>query len=196
MLGANRHRAAAHLALGQRDRVLEHVVDRHALDLQGDRPHELEHFDHDGVGHLGFLDDVVERFERLGLVGELALEHAGHHLDARQRVLHFVGDGRRHFAERGQPVAQPVALFDLLDARQVLEEQRRAHRAALVVVDVRERVADRAARLAQPHLGAVRQVVGVEGLAGAPAHTSGQSASTSAKGRPMSPGRGVRPSTR
>ena len=43
-----------------------------------------------------------------------------------ERVLHFVRDRRRHLAERGKPVAQPLALFELLDAGQVLEEQRRA----------------------------------------------------------------------
>ena len=164
MSRVDRHRAAAHLAFGERDRILEHLVERRALDLQLNRPHELEHFDHDGVGHLGFLDDVVERLERFGSFGQLALEHAGHDLDARERILDLVRDGRRHLAERRQPVAQPLALFDLLDARQVLEEQRRADHPAVVVVDVRERVADRAARLAQPHLGAVGQVVAVERL--------------------------------
>ena len=98
------------------------------------------------------------------LLGQLALEHAGHDLDARERVLDFVRDRRGHLAERRQPVAQPLALFHLLDARQVLEEQRRADHAAVVVVDVRERVAHRAAGLAQPHLGAVGQVVAVERL--------------------------------
>ena len=57
---------------------------------------------------------------------QLALEHAGHDLDAGERVLDFVRDRRGHLAERRQPVAQPLALFELLDARQVLEEQRRA----------------------------------------------------------------------
>ena len=105
---------------------LSDLVERHALDLQLNRPHELEHFDDDGVGHLGFLDDVVERLERFGVIGELALEHAGHDLDAGQRVLDLVRDRRGHLAERRQPIAQPLAFFDLLDARQVLEEQRRA----------------------------------------------------------------------
>ena len=116
----------AHLAFGERDRILEHLVERHALDLQLNRPHELEHFDDDGVGHLGFLDDVVERLERFGLLGQLALQHAGHDLDARQRVLDLVRDRRGHLAERRQPIAQPLAFLDLLDARQILEEQRRA----------------------------------------------------------------------
>ena len=155
----------AHLAFGERDRVLEHFVERDALDLQLNRPHELEHFDDDGVGHLGFLDDVVRASRaRPRRSVELALEHAGHDLDAGQRILDLVRDGRGHLAERREPVAQALALLDLLDARQVLEEQRRADHPAVVVVDVRERVADRAAGLAQPHFGAVGQVVAVERL--------------------------------
>ena len=63
---------------------------------------------------------------RVGRVGQLALEQPGHHLDAGERVLDLVGDRGGHLAERGEPVAQPLALFELLDARQVLEEQRRA----------------------------------------------------------------------
>ena len=100
-----------------------------ALDLQLNRPHELEHFHDDGVGHLRFLDDVVERLERFLAVGQLALEHAGHDLDARQRILDLVRDRRGHLAERRQAVAQALPLLDLLDARQVLEEQRRADHA-------------------------------------------------------------------
>ena len=195
MTHVDRHGAAPHLAFGQRDGILDDFVERRALDLQLNRPHELEHFDHDGVGHLGFLDDVVERFERFAFVRHLALEHAGHDLDARERVLDLVRDRRGHLAERRQPVAQPLALFDLLDARQILEEQRRADHPAVVVVDVRQRVADRAARLAQPHLGAVRQVVAVERLLQDARHF-GAVVSTSGNGRPMSVGRCVRPSTR
>ena len=40
------------------------------LDLQPDRPHELEHLEDDGVGHLGFLDDVGE--DRLRVLGRPA----------------------------------------------------------------------------------------------------------------------------
>ena len=115
------------MALGHRDRVADRRRSSDdALDLQPDRPHEVEHLEDDGVGHLGFLDDVAEdRLRVLGL-GELALEKAGHHLDAGERILDFVRDRRRHLAERRQPVAQPLALFELLDAGQVLEEERRA----------------------------------------------------------------------
>ena len=171
----DRHRAAPHLAFGQRDRILDHFVERRALDLQLNRPHELQHLDDDGVGHLGFFDDVVQRLERVLAVGHLALEHAGHDLDARERVLDLVRDGRGHLAERRQPVAQTLALFHLLDARQVLEEERRADHPAVVVVNVRERVAHRAAGLAQPHLGAVGEVVARRRPAAARAVTSGTS---------------------
>ena len=122
--------AAVHLPLGQRDRVVQHLGDRRALDLQADRPDELEHLEDDRVGHLRLVDDVVEQRLRVGRVRDAPPQQAGHHLDARQRVLHLVRDGGRHLAERRQPVAQPLALLELLDAREVLEEQRRAARAA------------------------------------------------------------------
>ena len=64
-----------------------------------------------------------------GDVGDLAAQQAGHHLDAGQRVLHLVRDRRGHLAERREPIAQPLALLELLDPRQVLEEQRRAGQA-------------------------------------------------------------------
>ncbi len=100
--------------------------ERHVLDLQPDRPHELEHLEDDGVGHLGFLDDVGEDRLRVLRLGQLALEDARHHLDAGERVLDLVRDRRGHLAERRQAIAQPLALLELFDARQVLEEQRRA----------------------------------------------------------------------
>ena len=89
---------------------------------------------------------------------QLALEQPGHHLDAGQRVLDFVRDRRGHLAERGQPIAQPLALLELLDARQVLEEERRADVAPARVLDERQRVADHLAGVLQPQLGAVGQV--------------------------------------
>ena len=55
-------------------------------------------------------------------------QQAGHHFDAGQRILQLVRDARRHFAERGQPIAQPLAFLLLLDLRQVLEEHHRADR--------------------------------------------------------------------
>ena len=192
-LRADRDRAAPHLALGHRDRVLQDLVERRALDLQLNRPHELEDLDHDGVGHLGFLDDVVERLEGLRVVEQLALEHAGHHLDARQRVLDLVRDRRGHFAEGRQPVAQPVALFHLLDARQVLEEQRGAHQHAR-----RRRGCGRACSRWRGRSCAAAFRRGLAGRRVSKAccrtwQTSGQSWSTSANGRPRSAGSGVRP---
>ena len=64
-----------------------------------------------------------------GASANLPAQQAGHHFDARQRVLHLVRDDRRHLADRREPVAQPFALFQLLDAREVLEEHRRADHA-------------------------------------------------------------------
>jgi hypothetical protein len=56
--------------------------------------------------------------------------------------LNLVRHHRRHLADGGQAIAQALTLFDLLDVRQVLEEQRRADRLAVVVADERQRVAD------------------------------------------------------
>ena len=64
-----------------------------------------------------------------GDVGNLAAQQTGHHLDAGERVLHLVRDHGRHLADGGEPVAQPLAFLELLDARQVLEEHRRADHA-------------------------------------------------------------------
>ena len=123
---ADLHVAARHVALGHRHRVADRVGDRDPFHLQPDRPDEIEHLEHDGVGHLGFLDDVAEDRLRIRRVGQLPLEDPRHHLDAGERILHFVRDRRRHLAERRQPVAQPFPLLELLDAGQILEEQRRA----------------------------------------------------------------------
>ncbi len=134
------------------------------LDLQPNRPHELERLVHDLVRHLRFADDVVQQRLGVGRVGHgvLALQQAGHHFDARERVLHFVRDGGRHLAERHETIAQALALFELLDLREVLEEQRDAGRAAALVAHVRQRVADHLARRLQPQLGAVGQVAQLE----------------------------------
>ena len=132
------------------------------LDLQPDRPHELEHLEHDGVGHLGFLDDVAEDRLRVLGVGKLALEDARHDLDAGERILDLVRDGGGHLAERRQPVAQALALLELLDAREVLEEERGAGEPPARIAHLRQRVADDLVRALQPELGAIRQVRQVE----------------------------------
>jgi len=131
------------------------IVEPYALGLQLDRSHVLEHFDHDGVGHLRFFDDVVQLLARVIRIAELAAKHAGHDLDAGERVLDFVRDGRGHFAERGEAIAEALALFELLDLCQVFEKERRAMRAALVVVDAGEGIADRLAGVAEPKLRAI-----------------------------------------
>ena len=64
---------------------------------------------------------------------------------------------RGHLADRGQPIAQPLALLDLLDVRQVLEKQRRADRFAVIVANQRQRVADHGVGGLEPQLGAVGQ---------------------------------------
>ena len=132
------------------------------LDLQPNRPHELEHLEHDGVGHLRFLDDVAEdRLRVLGL-GKLALEDARHDFDAGERILDLVRDGGGHLAERREPVAQPLALLELLDARQVLEEERGPGQPSARILHLRDRVADDLVRALQPQLGAVREVRQIE----------------------------------
>ena len=77
-----------------------------------------------------------------GASGILRRSSAGHHLDAGERILHLVRDHRRHLADRGEPIAQPLAFLELLDAREVLEEHRRADHLAGVVAHQRQRVAD------------------------------------------------------
>ena len=45
-------------------------------------------------------------------------------------------------ADGGEAIAQALALLDLLDVREVLEEERRADRLPIVIADERQRVAD------------------------------------------------------
>ena len=167
-----------------------------ALDLQPDRPHELEHLDDDRVGHLRLVDDVGEQRLRVRRVGHLPAQQAGHHLDAGQRVLHLVRDARGHLAERRQPIAQPLAFLELLDPRQVLEEQRRADRAS------RRRPSPATACSRSRGPGRFRRSSARFGRwlsSNAPASTrmtSGCARSTSANGRPTSCGAGVRPKMR
>ena len=133
------------------------------LDLEPDRPHELEDLEDDGVGHLGFLDDVAEDRLRVLRLGKLPLEDARHDFDAGERILDLVRDRRGHLAERGEAVAQPLPLFELFDAGQVLEEQRRAGQPPARIVDLRNRVADDLVRALQPQLGAIGQMRQVKG---------------------------------
>jgi hypothetical protein len=90
-----------------------------------------------------------------------------------ERVLHFVGDRRGHLAERRQAIAEPLALLELLDARQVLEEEGGADVAPRVVLHVRQRVADHLAGVLEAHFGAVGQVRQVEGARDHTQHVRG-----------------------
>ena len=85
--------------------------------------------DDDRVGELRFADDVGEQRLRIDRVGHLPPQQAGHDLDAGERILQLVRDAGRHLAERRQPIPQPLALLELLDLRQVLEEHDRPERA-------------------------------------------------------------------
>ena len=66
-----------------------------------------------------FASLMMSREDRLRVLrfGVLPLQDAGHDLDAGERILHLVRDRRRHLAERGEPIAQPFALLELLDPR-------------------------------------------------------------------------------
>ena len=139
------------------------LADRRALELQPHRPHEVEHLLDDGVGHLRFVDDVLDQRLRVGIVGHLTAQQPGHHFDARQRVLDLVRHRRGHLAERGQSIAQPLALFHLLDVRQVLEEERRAGGLVVLIANERQRVADHLVARLQPELRAVGQRGELEG---------------------------------
>ena len=72
----DRHLAARHMALGQRDRFAAARRARTSLHLQPDRPHEIEDLEDDGVGHLRFVDDVAEDRLRVGESTKRPLEHA------------------------------------------------------------------------------------------------------------------------
>ena len=162
--------AARHFAFGEAHRVVDHVGNRGVLDLQPNRPHELERLVHDAIRHLRFVDDVVQDRLRVRRLPDLPLQHASHHLDAGQRVFHLVRDGRRHFAKRHQAVSQPLAFFHLLDFGQILEEHRDTGRATPLVVDARQRVADHLAARFQPQLGAIGQMAQLERVLQHPHH--------------------------
>jgi hypothetical protein len=164
--------APASLGLGHRDRIAQDVGNRRALGLEAHGPHVVEHLDHGGVRHLGFVDDVGEDRLRVGASGNLPAEQACHHLDARERILQLVRHGSRHLAERGEPVAQALPFLELFDACQVLEEESDTGRLAHVVPDERQRVADHLPRGLQAQLDAVRQVAQFE-AAGEHAHDVG-----------------------
>jgi hypothetical protein len=106
-----------------------------------------------------------------------------------------VRDRRRHLAERGEAVAQPLALLQLLDAGQVLEEERGPVEAPPRVAYLRERIPDDLPGALEPQLCAVRQVRQLEALPMMRA-SSGWSLSTRVNGRPTSVGRGFRPRIR
>ena len=62
-----------------------------------------------------------------------------------------------HFADRGEPIAEPLAFLDLLDVREVLEEERRADGVVFVIADERQRVADHLVGGFEPQFGTVWQ---------------------------------------
>ena len=116
----------------------------------------------DGVRHLGFADDVGQHHLRVGGIGNLAAQQTGHDLDAGERILDLVGDHGGHLSNRCKTIAQTLALLELFNAGQVLEEHGRPDHVAIVGADERERVADHLVRGLEPHLDAVRQMVQIE----------------------------------
>ena len=156
------HIPPRHLRFSHRHRLLQDVGEIGPLHLQPDRPHELQHLDDDRVGELRLAQDVGEQRLRVLRVGHLAAEQSRHHFDPGERVLQLVRDAGGHFTERRQPIAQPLLLLDLLDAREVLEEHHGADGCAAVVLHLRQRVADHAIDVLQPKLDAVRQMAQFE----------------------------------
>ena len=69
---------------------------------------------------------------------------------------------RGHFAHGGQPIAQALALFHLLDVGEVLEKQRRADGLANFVAHQRQGVADHRVGGLQAELRAVGQRLQLE----------------------------------
>ena len=68
-----------------------------------------------------------------------------------------MGHDRGHFAHGGEAIAQPLALLDLFDVREVLEEHGRAHRLTRIVPDQGQRVANHGVGGLQAQLCAIGQ---------------------------------------
>ena len=139
--------ASRRLRFGERDGLLQDLAEVGLLDLKPHRPHEFQHLDDDRVGELRLADDVGEHRLRIGRVGHLPPEQAGHDLDAGERVFQLVRDAGRHLAERSEPIAESLALLELFDLGQVLEEHHRAERRAGAVLDLRQGVSDDAVEI-------------------------------------------------
>ena len=103
----------------------------------------------DPVGCLCLVDDVGQDGLGVGRIHQLPFQKSGHHLDSRKRVLDFVRDRSRHFAQRRKAITQTLTFLELLDTRQILKEQDGAGDTGIVVEDPREGEADHFARLAQ-----------------------------------------------
>ena len=157
--------AARRLPVSHRNGRRHRLGERGAIHLQTHRPHKREHFLDDGVGHLGFADDVAHQRLDIGIVRHLAAQQRGEHFDAAERVLDFVRHDGRHLAHRREAVAQPLALFHLLDVREVLEEQRGAYRRPAFVAHERQGVAQHGIGGRQAKLGAIGKRFELEGAA-------------------------------
>jgi hypothetical protein len=81
-----------------------------------------------------------------------------------------VCDHGGHLTDRGEPVAQTLAFFELLDPREVLEEHRGPDHVAVIGAYERQGVADHLVRRFEPHLDAVRQMVQIERAGKNPHH--------------------------
>ena len=168
---------------------MQDIGDVGPLDLQPDRPDELQHLDDDRVRQLRFADDVGEQRLRVRRIGHLASQQPGHHLDARQRILQFVRDAGGHLAERRQPIAQALPLLCCSTCVRSLKNITAPIDPSCVVRHLRKRVADDAVDILQPQLGAVGQRRQLERADRARA-TSGRSRNTSLNGRPSRPAAG------
>ena len=90
--------------------------------------------------------------QALDRLGAAELDHAV------ARDAEELGRVERHTRQKDkQPVAQPLALFHLLDVGQILEEERGTNQVLLIVANDRERVANDPGGGLQPQLGAVWQ---------------------------------------
>ena len=73
-----------------------------------------------------------------------------------------MGDRGGHFAQRRQPVAQPLAFLKLLDPRRVLEVEHLAGHCLCPIDNSGERVAKHLVRFAQFELAAVWKICKLE----------------------------------
>ncbi len=112
----------------------------------GRRLHEVERGGHGRLEgpHLG--ETLVCERTLLARPRQAPAQETAQHAEARERIADLVGQPGGHLPERGQALAQALALVEPLERLEVAEQERGAARDARPVSHAREREADRARR--------------------------------------------------